>query len=76
MKWENRDTNLIQDGHILLKEDPKKYMNYVAANMKFYTSVKKGLKLKVRKFWGLVPAFLEVTKGKLVGGGLFGPPPS
>ena len=31
MKWENRDTNLIQDGHILLKEDPKKYMNYVAA---------------------------------------------
>ena len=31
MKWENRDINLIQDGHILLKEDPKKYMNYVAA---------------------------------------------
>ena len=25
--------------------------------MKFYTSVAKGLKLKVRKFWGLIPAF-------------------
>ena len=33
----------------------------------FYTSVEKGLKLKVRKFWGLVPTFVEVTGGKLVG---------
>ena len=44
--------------------------------MKFYKSVTKGLKLKVRKFWGLVPAFVEVTKGKLVGGrGAFSPSP-
>ena len=32
----------------------------------FYTSVVKGLKLKVRKIWGLVPTFIEVTEGKLV----------
>ena len=44
-------------------------------NLKFYTSVAKGLKLKVKKFSGLVPTFVEVTGGKLVGGGLFAPPP-
>ena len=38
-------------------------------NLKFYTSVEKGLKLKVRKFYGQVPTFVEVTAGKLVGGG-------
>ena len=27
---------------------------------KFYASVAKGLKLKVRKFWGLIPTFSEV----------------
>ena len=48
--------------------------------MKFYTGVEKGLKLKVRKFLGLVPTFVEVTGEKLVGcggrgvGELFGPP--
>ena len=46
------------------------------ANMKFYTSLSKGLKLKVRKFWGLTPTLVEVTGEKLVGGGgHFGPPP-
>ena len=29
----------------------------------------KGLKLKVRKFWGLTHTFVEVTGEKLVGGG-------
>ena len=42
-------------------------------NLKFYSSVKKGLKLIVRKFLGLVSTFIEVTGEKLVGG-LFGPP--
>ena len=28
------------------------------ANLKFYTSVVKGLKLKVRKFLGLIPTFV------------------
>ena len=37
-------------------------------NLKFYTSVAKTLKVKVRKFWGLFPTFLEVTGEKLVGG--------
>ena len=36
-------------------------------NLKFYTSVAKGLKLKVRKFWELIPPFVEVTREKLVG---------
>ena len=41
--------------------------------LKFYISVAKRLGLKVRKFWGLSPTFVEVTREKLVGG-LFGLP--
>ena len=37
-------------------------------NLKFYTSVTKGLKLKARKFWGLIPTFVEVTGEKLFEG--------
>ena len=44
-------------------------------NLKLYTSVAKGLKLKVKKFLGLVRTFIEVTREKLVGG-LFAPPPT
>ena len=29
--------------------------------LKFYTSVSKEFKLKVRKFWGLIPTFVKVT---------------
>ena len=43
--------------------------------LKFYTSVAKGLKLKVRKFWGLSSTFVEVTVEKLVGRTLFASPP-
>ena len=39
----------------------------VATNFIFYTSVAKGLKPKVGKFWGLIPTFVEVTEEKLVG---------
>ena len=57
-----------------------KFNNLVLAlgtYLKCCTSVAKGLKLKVRKFWGPNPAFVELTKEKLVGGGLFTPlPPS
>ena len=35
----------------------------------FYISVAKELKLKVRKFWGLIPTFLEVTRKKMLEGG-------
>ena len=45
--------------------------------LNFYTSVAKGIKtknLKVRKFWGLIPAFLEVTGEKLVGGDFLASP--
>ena len=41
--------------------------------LKFYTSVAKGSKLKVRKFCGLIPTFVEVTGEKLAGG-FFRPP--
>ena len=44
-------------------------------NLKFYTIVVKGLKLKVRNFYGLVPTFVEVTGEKLVGGAFLSPPP-
>ena len=36
--------------------------------LKFYTSVAKGLKLKARKFLGLMLKFAEVTEEKLVRG--------
>ena len=39
--------------------------------LKFYANVEKGLKLKVRKFLGLIRMFVEVTGEKLVDGGLF-----
>ena len=42
-------------------------------NLKFYISVAQRLKVKVRKFLGLFPSFLEVIEEKLVGG-LFLPP--
>ena len=48
-----------------------KFNNLVLAlgtNFKFYTSVAKRLKLKVRKFWGLISTFVEVTGEKLVAG--------
>ena len=45
-------------------------------NLKFYTSVAKWLKLKVKKICGLLLSFVEVTGEKLVGrGGAFFPPP-
>ena len=47
----------------------------LSMNLKFYTCMAKGLKLKARKFWGLIPTFLEVTGEKLVGGS-FCPPPA
>ena len=43
--------------------------------MKFCTRFSKGLKLKVRKFWGLILTFVEVTGKKLSGGGLLHTPP-
>ena len=42
-------------------------------DLKFYTSAEKELKLKVIKFLGLIPTFVEVTWEKLVGG-LFASP--
>ena len=35
--------------------------------LKMYASVAKGSKIKVRTFWGLIPKFVKVTRGKLVG---------
>ena len=36
--------------------------------LKFYIVVTRGLKLKVRKMWGLITMFVEVARGKLVWG--------
>ena len=36
--------------------------------LQFYTSVRKWLKLQARKFWRLIPTFVEVTGEKLIGG--------
>ena len=41
----------------------------LGTDLNFYTSVVKRLELKVRKFWGLIPTFVEVTGEKLVVGG-------
>ena len=43
--------------------------------LKYYTSVVKGLKLKARKIWVLIPTFLEVTWEKLVGVAFVSPYP-
>ena len=42
--------------------------------LKFYKIVEKGLKLKVRKFWGLALRFVKVTTEKLIEG-VFVPTP-
>ena len=39
----------------------------LGVNLKFYISMAKGLELKVRKFLGLIPTFVEVTGEKLDG---------
>ena len=47
----------------------------MGTNLKFYTSVAKGLKLKVRKFLGLISTFVEVAGEKLVGAAFLTPRP-
>ena len=42
--------------------------------LKFCNSEAKALKLKVRKFWGIIPTYVEITGEKLVGS-LFAPSP-
>ena len=42
-------------------------------NLKFYISVVKGSKLKVRKFYGRIPTFVEVTGEKVVRGPFWPP---
>ena len=40
-------------------------------DLKFNTNVAEKLKLKVRKFWELIPIFAEVVREKLVGEAFF-----
>ena len=44
----------------------------LSMGFKFCISVAKELRQKVRKFWGLISTFVEVTREKVVGG-LFAP---
>ena len=48
----------------------------MTSNLKFYISVTKELKLKIRNFGGLIPTFVEVMGEKLEGGPFYPPPPS
>ena len=45
----------------------------VGMGLKFYHSVAKRSKLKVRKFWGLIPTLVESKGEKLVPGAFFSP---
>ena len=47
----------------------------LGTNLKFYTNVTKGLKLIVKKLWGLLATFAEFTEEKLLGGGFLPSPP-
>ena len=47
----------------------------LGANLKFYTSLSRGLKLKVKKFWGLILTFVEVKEEKLLEGAFLPHPP-
>ena len=44
------------------------FATFYEYGLNFYNSVAKGSKLKVGKFWGLIPTFEEVTREKLIGG--------
>ena len=68
--YESRDTPLDFCWYQHLEWSRFKFNNLALAlgtNLKFSTSLSKGLKLKVRKFCGLIPTFAEVTGEKLVG---------
>ena len=43
----------------------------VGMALKFYAIDAKGLKLKLKKFWGLILMFVAVMGGRLVWGGQF-----
>ena len=58
--------------NIILSHDSNYIMD---TNLKFNTSLSKGLKLKVIKFWGLILTFVEVTGEKPVRGAFLAPPP-
>ena len=47
----------------------------LGTNLKFYTSLSKALKLKARKYRGLIRTFAEFTGEKLVGGPFYPSPP-
>lgn len=47
----------------------------LSMGLKFYTSLVKGLKLKFRKCFGIIPAFVEVTGKNWWGEGDFSPHP-
>ena len=74
--YESRDTPLDFYWYQHLEWSWFKFNNLALAlgtNLKFSTSLSKGLKLKVRKFCGLIPTFAEVTGEKRVGAALSPP---
>ena len=51
-----------------LKKGISRLLSWIAPK---YITATKGLKLKVRKFWWLIPTFTEIKWKKLLGGRLF-----
>ena len=70
-------SGLDQKNHLFEEQSWSKFNNLGLAlgiALTFFSSMAKGLKLKVRNFRGLVPTFVEVTREKQVGS-LFEPHP-
>ena len=70
-------SGLDQKNHLFEEQSWSKFNNLGLAlgiALTFFSSMAKGLKLKVRNFGGLVPTFVEVTREKQVGS-LFEPHP-
>ena len=45
----------------------------LGTNLNFYTSLSKGLELKVKMFWELILVFIDVTGEKLIWGSFCSP---
>ena len=80
--WPNIGNSGIDMGEVIIKTSFFEEWSWFKFNdlglalgiaLKFYTSVAKGLKVKVKKFSGLIPMFVEVTGENMVEGAFWAP---
>ena len=80
--WSNIGNSSIDMGEVIIKTSFFEEWSWFKFNdlglalgiaLKFYTSVAKGLKVKVKKFWGLIPTFVEVIGENMVEGAFWAP---